>query len=132
MRVAAFGLILVLTSCSAFTDDAADAEKAEVLAIGEEAYGVNCASCHGMDGRGIEPAPGSEQIGSPDITRLTIENNGQYPRDYVTYVIDGRIEILSHDTRAMPLWGSQAGDPEAEATLAAIVDYVETLQRPAK
>ncbi len=129
MRVAALGLILVLTSCSVFRDDAAEAEKAEALALGAEAYRDNCASCHGMDGKGTEAIPDTEQVGGPDLTLLTVRYGGDYPRKFVTHVIDGRLEIFAHGTRQMPLWGTQMDDPEAQSTLSAIVEHVETLQR---
>lgn len=131
MRVFALGLILSLAACSAFTEDTENGPKAERLAFGKEAFRDNCAACHGMDGHGSGPAAGAMKAGTPDLTQLAVKNHNVYPRDYVIYVMDGRVEIMSHGTREMPLWGTQLGDPEADALLFGIVDYIESLQRPA-
>ena len=131
MRVLALGLIFALAACGALTEDTGNGAKSERLAFGKEAYRDYCAACHGMDGRGTGPASGAMKAGTPDLTQLASKNHDKYPRDYVIYVMDGRVEILSHGTREMPLWGTQLGDPEADALLSGIVDYIESLQRPA-
>ena len=133
MRLLPFGLALGLAACAAFSDDASTDAPNETPSAGAEAYGENCASCHGMDGRGVMmSAQDKMESAPPDISLLSANNGGKFPREYVLYVMDGRVEILSHGSREMPLWGTNLGDPDAEKTMNAIADFVESLQRTPK
>jgi hypothetical protein len=40
-----------------------------------------------------------------DLTRLAEDNNGVFPFARVYDVIDGRLEVATHGTRDMPVWG---------------------------
>lgn len=103
---------------------------------------LHCADCHGVDGKGKGPAvqviPGFNQA---DLTLLSKSHGGQFPRQEVYDVIDGRKRLAGHydsDTD-MPLWGltfqpeGREFSPEAEAKvkarLSALVDYVEGIQQ---
>ena len=74
---------------------------------GAELYHSNCAACHGADAKGMGEF--GEQLFTmpPDLTVLSADNGGVFPRDYVMGVIDG----YHRDPRfsaAMPEFG--AGD----------------------
>ena len=64
-----------------------------------------CASCHGETGKGdgrtakILPKPPT------DLSKLAKDNNGVFPIARVFAVIDGRIQVMVHGSREMPVWG---------------------------
>jgi mono/diheme cytochrome c family protein len=95
-----------------------------------------CAPCHGIDGTGkgrdlVEANP-------PDLTDLSLRNNGKFPFEKVYRTVDGREMMASHKRFAMPFWGIylQYHDqltPESNAAIkqriTEIVRYVETMQK---
>ena len=101
-----------------------------------------CGDCHGVDGKGNGPAtqviPG---IAPADLTLLSKEHGGQFPRQEVSDIIDGRKRLPNHydpDTD-MPLWGltfqlegrefSAESEAKVKARIAALVDYIEGIQQ---
>jgi mono/diheme cytochrome c family protein len=103
---------------------------------------LHCADCHGVNGKGNGPAvqviPGFKPV---DLTRLSKDNSGQFPRQDVYDIIDGRKRLPGHydsDTD-MPLWGltfqpegrefSNASEARVKARISALVDYIEGLQQ---
>lgn len=122
---------LLLLTCAA---QAAD----YVAMSGKELYERFCASCHGASGRGDGPVASSFKIEVPDLTMISRRAGGEYPRDRIARIIDGRFIIGAHGTRTMPVWGEdfsrlEIGNPEAERSTAVIIgrlaDYVLLLQR---
>jgi len=107
---------------------------------GALAYADNCAACHGADARGGGPLAGGLSPQPPDLTGLARANGGVFPRDYVMSTIDGYARG-GHFSAAMPEFG--AGDlgptiivegadglgTPIPATLLALADYLQTLQR---
>lgn len=107
---------------------------------GEHDFNMYCASCHGEDGRGNGPKAFSLTRKPPDLTTLT-RRYGEFPRDRLARMIDGRDPIPGHGEREMPVWGvwfkaeaaqelgGAAGD---EASVARrvdnLIDYVGSLQ----
>ena len=104
-----------------------------------------CASCHGETGKGdgrtakILPKPPT------DLSKLAKNNNGVFPIARVFAVIDGRIQVIVHGPRQMPVWGDiftqglkerMARDYMSKEMLDAIVrtriltlvEYISTLQ----
>lgn len=74
---------------------------------GAALFQQNCAACHGVDARGAGEF-GVELFNvPPDLTVLTAQNAGVFPRDYVLGVIDG-YQRGAHSSRVMPEFG--AGD----------------------
>ncbi|HXZ87196.1 MAG TPA: hypothetical protein VEF07_01415, partial [Candidatus Binataceae bacterium] len=75
----------------------------------------------------------------PDLTLLSRNNGGVFPRDAATESIDGRRKIASHERLMMPFWGVTMQEPgkeftpESEAAVKArinrVVDYLESMQR---
>jgi hypothetical protein len=73
---------------------------------GKELYKEYCASCHGLDGKGIGPMTEWLKIKAPDLTRLSMREGGKFPFTRVQKVIVGEQNITSgHGTREMPIWG---------------------------
>lgn len=71
-------------------------------------YQNNCASCHGVAGRGDGPLVRYLVTPPADLSLLTQRNGGVFPRDRLAAQIDGRTstEIGPHGSREMPIWGS--------------------------
>ena len=98
----------------------------------------NCAACHGADGRGAGEF-GRELFNvPPDLTTLSAQAGGVYPRDYIMGVIDG-FERGAHFSAAMPEFGAGDLGPtvvvEVEglgtpvpAKLLALSAYIESIQ----
>ncbi|HEX2494110.1 MAG TPA: cytochrome c [Steroidobacter sp.] len=119
---------------------AAPAAAAEYLAMsGEELYMRFCASCHGEGGRGDGPVAGSLRVETPDLTLIARRHGGEFPRDRIEQIIDGRYIIGAHGSRTMPVWGEdlsriEIGDPNAERAtqtlISRLAEYLQRLQRP--
>lgn len=110
--------------------------------VGEGAYKVSCAVCHGSDGQGGGEFADVLSIPVPDLTRLTASTSDKvFPYLYVFQTVDGRAAIRAHGTTEMPIWGDsfrqrigeEAGPYGSEllirAKIVALVDYIESLQR---
>lgn len=72
--------------------------------IGKQEFTENCASCHGVDGKGNGPLGNLLQRSPPDLTQLAKNNKGVLPINRLYEVIDG-VGVPSHGTRDMPVWG---------------------------
>jgi len=103
---------------------------------GKEMFSTYCAVCHGPNATGGGPAADALKKAPPDLTQLTIRNNGSFPDRKVVMVLSaGPAEMSSHGSKDMPIWGqlfrSMAPGREAEARIriAALTDYVKSIQR---
>jgi mono/diheme cytochrome c family protein len=109
--------------------------------VGEEAYRVSCAVCHGSTGQGDGEFADVLTVKPTNLTTLSAQNDGVFPYLEVFQAVDGRTTIRAHGTAVMPIWGDyfkrQIGDVAgpfgsellARARITALVDYIETLQR---
>jgi mono/diheme cytochrome c family protein len=102
---------------------------------GAALYLERCATCHGASATGDGPMSRELRHAPPDLTMLSLKNNGMFPSDRVHRIIEGR-DVDSHGNREMPVWGDvfkAQGDRTArEATkerIDAIVRYLESIQR---
>lgn len=101
---------------------------------GKQDYDKLCASCHGIDGTG--KGRDLTEANPPDLTDVSLRNDGKFPFDKVYRIVDGREMLDSHKRFAMPFWGAylqEHGTPKSEAAvkqrITEIVRYVETLQK---
>jgi len=103
---------------------------------GEQLFQLHCASCHGLDADGKGPMSSVLLIKPTDLTRLSFENQGVFPRIRVVKRIDGRDPLVSHGS-PMPVYGfffegddqamkAETGQPIM--TSRAIVDLVAYLE----
>ncbi len=104
---------------------------------GSELYAGNCATCHGIFADGMGPAAPSIPHHVPDLRQIAASNGGVFPRELVRKIIDGRELSSAHSDDMMPKWGnefvigegySNAAERRVNAKVAALVDYIETLQ----
>lgn len=106
-------------------------------APGKRDYRANCARCHGAEGKGAVPAMRHTRgYTAVDLTELSRDHNGRFPRQQVYDAIDGRKRFPAHLVGDMPVWGLKfRGGPQSpeeekkiSAKIQALVDYIETLQ----
>ena len=73
---------------------------------GKQEFSENCASCHGVDGKGNGPMGELLRKSPPDLTLLAKQNKGVLPINRLYAVVDGA-GIPSHGSRDMPVWGRE-------------------------
>jgi hypothetical protein len=104
---------------------------------GAELYQRFCASCLGESGQGNGPVANMMATPVPDLTRIADRNNGQFPEDQLREVIDGRMLVLSHGPRQMPVWGfefwweagaDRPAESEARATINRLIEFLRSIQ----
>ena len=105
LRIGAFLLTVVSVTVSLFAAHGATQEKADPL-NGVTLYRNYCASCHGVDGKGVGPMAEWLRITTPDLTRIAKREGGKFPSARVQRIISGEENIVAgHGTREMPVWG---------------------------
>lgn len=96
--------------------------------VGRSVYDKHCVMCNGDSGRGDGDFTDKLLILPPDLTTLTRENGGEFPRLRVSEAIvgSGRGE---HFSGAMPEFSEVAGSGTiADAKLEALLTYLESIQ----
>lgn len=132
--IAGLSLMAAASVCMAQADSAD---------FGRLEYEGNCASCHGVGGKGDGPMKASLLKAPSDLTTLSKRYGGAFPNQFVWEIIDGRTSkpIGAHGTREMPVWGSvfraqalrypgMAAQPEwyVRGRIVALLDYLARLQ----
>ena len=75
--------------------------------IGRMEYQANCASCHGMKGKGDGPVAPELQTSPPDLTRIMARNDGRFPFFDIYDVVAGETVVTPHGDPEMPVWGTR-------------------------
>jgi mono/diheme cytochrome c family protein len=127
----------LVTAALIVTSGSGQAQQRRVDA-GKLEYESNCASCHGVKGKGDGPLKALLTTSPSDMTTLTKRNGGVFPINRVYEVIDGREEVKAHGPRDMPVWGrdyiysavEDIRDPDAfvRAKTLWLIDYIYRLQ----
>ena len=105
-----------------------------VVARGEESFMRNCASCHGTQAIGDGPVAATLKVEPANLTQLSKKEGGEFPFWRVHRSVDGRLELPSHGTREMPIWGfvfrQSYLDTEAQVRdrILDLVYYIESVQ----
>lgn len=137
IAIGAAGMI-VATSAARAQNPEAD------IQLGKTEYMGQCASCHGKDAKGDGPVAEVLSKKPTDLTQLTREYQGRFPREHLVEVIDGRKMINPHGDRDMPVWGyryqaeamkvAQGVPHDVDAgelvlgRITALVQYLESIQ----
>jgi mono/diheme cytochrome c family protein len=116
------------------------------VAAGREEYMSSCAVCHGADLRGEGPYAMFLRTKPTDLTRLAAGNDGEFPFERLYKVIDGRVEVLLHGPREMPVWGFEYNEEAkrryqgivgrdavenfVSRRILSLIRYIESEQRP--
>lgn len=114
------------------------------IALGRADFRDNCASCHGLTGKGDGPMRSALVKPPADLTTIAQRNGGQFPQELIWELIDGRWsgDGGPHGSREMPVWGQefkkramgQAGDSSVTAEWSArnriisLLKYLEDIQ----
>jgi len=93
-----------------FREESRQQQRIREPGFGKREFDSNCASCHGMDGKGRGPVAGFLTKNPPDLTLLSRSNGGVFPMDRLYRAIDGRdlpegSQAGPHGNREMPIWG---------------------------
>ena len=96
--------ILVLVSTASVATASAQTAATD---RGQKEYEARCSLCHGLDAKGDGVFGQALKVVPPDLTLLARNNGGVFPAERVSGVIDGRIQIVSHGPRDMPIWGER-------------------------
>lgn len=107
---------------------------AKSIPAGSGLYSTYCAVCHGTDAKGTGPLADSLKRRPADLTMLAKNNGGNYDREMVHRIIDGKNPVKGHGGGDMPVWGdafersADAGPQAVKDRLDALVEYLATLQ----
>jgi hypothetical protein len=140
MRMIWSGVLIAATTAVGMTD-----VHAQGTEFGKNEYLKSCAPCHGVTGKGDGPTAKVLKEPLPDLTKLSENNKGVFPASRIYDVIDGRIEVMQHGGRDMPVWGDiyasnltirlprdSLSKEEVEAMvrvrILTLVEYISTLQ----
>ena len=108
-------------------------------AMGQAVFTHYCATCHGASGTGDGPL--TEMITSkvPDLTKISMQNDGEFPMLDVIHIIDGRTGLRGHGG-PMPTYGavfaSESFDAEfgsviyTRAKILSLAYFLESIQEP--
>lgn len=98
---------------------------------GEKLYVEYCASCHGLDGKGSGPVAPTLKAFVPDLTRIPLEN-GKFPALRIRNVIEGEVNVATHGTKEMPVWGlyfrRTRGESVSKLNSYALMEYIQSIQ----
>lgn len=135
-QISKFPLVRTLACATLLAVTACQADKAPAYS-GSELYTGNCANCHGVYADGMGPAAAAIAQHVPDLRQIAATNGGEYPRDLVRKIVDGRELIAAHRDDVMPKWGdefqvaegySKDASARVDAKIMALVDYLESVQ----
>lgn len=131
MVIIGIGLLLYGQPSLGLAQDEQDDEPA-MHSWGKDLFVQHCAACHGLDGKGEGPMAATLKKPPVNLTLLTKQNEGRYPRAEVLKFVDGERPIPSHGSREMPIWGEvfrrEKSATEARMRIFALASYIESLQ----
>ena len=99
-------LALAQDSKEHVTEEISLEETKDAVAMGKKEFEQSCSICHGIDAKGNGLYASVLKERPADLTKLAIKNKNVFPYKKLYTIIDGREEIETHGTRAMPIWGS--------------------------
>jgi mono/diheme cytochrome c family protein len=101
---------------------------------GRQMYASYCAPCHGTDGRGQGPVASALKTPPTDLTLLSRLNHGKFPDTHIVSVLQNGVDLPSHGTAQMPVWGpilgkmNQTNSQDRLLRVSNLSRYLETLQ----
>lgn len=115
---------------------AVPAADATDVAEGRYLFRIYCTGCHGGAALGDGPAAAELKSSPPDLTLLSRNNDGEFPREEVARTITGLARSPGHKASEMPLWGLSLMETGSDTDQRAAVDdkirrlvrYLESIQ----
>ena len=101
---------------------------------GKQMYASYCAQCHGTDGKGQGPVARALKAAPTDLTTLSKANHGKFPDTHVVSVLQNGVDLPSHGTSQMPVWGpilgkmNQTNPQDRMLRVSNLSRYLESLQ----
>jgi mono/diheme cytochrome c family protein len=117
-------LFLFATSSSQPAGGKSDTPRPTSVGRGEKLFQRNCASCHGLDGRGAGLVAASLKKQPSDLTMIP-RKNGKFPTEELVMSISGELSLPIHGSREMPVWGGVLKNGD----ILSLVRYIESIQR---
>lgn len=77
------------------------------IEAGSKTFYRFCSICHGFTAKGDGPFKNNLVTTPPDLTILTLNNNGVFPWIKLYAIIDGNNTTNAHGSSEMPIWGNQ-------------------------
>ena len=87
-----------------------------MAATGRVTFQRYCASCHGRQADGNGSIASVLKVRPADLRLLSVNNDGEFPKERVRRSIDGREGTAAHGRRDMPVWGEVFETPLVEGT----------------
>lgn len=138
-RTARFAGVLasLVVSGALLAPAVAGAQEHQQTTAGSEVFKQYCVVCHGASARGDGPLAGTMLRKPSNLTEIAQRNRGEFPKELVFQVIDGRRKVRGHGGPDMPEWAEafsksrDAGDAErVKAVIQSLVDYLGSIQLP--
>ncbi len=114
--------------------------QAQEVEEGRALYMQHCATCHGLEADGKGPMAPAMVVQPSGLSRLALDNEGEFPLMRVVMRIDGRDPLVSHGS-SMPVYGeffqgddvamkTAAGQPVMMGrSIADLVAYLQEIQQ---
>lgn len=107
----------------------------DARATGAHLFKTYCASCHGTSARGDGPLADVMRRRPSNLTEIAQRNQGTFPSELVSRIIDGRQGVQGHGGPDMPVWGDAfmrtsdaADEASVRARIQALVEYLASIQ----
>ena len=103
-------------------------------ADGKAMYASYCTPCHGVDGKGHGKLSSSLKTLPTDLSMLSRNNGGVFPKQHVVGVLAHGASVSGHNKSGMPDWGTTLGNMDQNDKLSTTLRihnlsaYLETLQ----
>jgi len=101
---------------------------------GRKMFESYCAPCHGADGKGHGPVGSALKTSPVDLTMLSRMHAGEFPEKHVIEVLRFGVDVPSHGSTTMPIWGpllgsmNNANPTEKQLRINNLVEYLKTIQ----
>ncbi len=116
IRSMGWTVVLAMTTLGIMASSAL-AQKQEVIGGGRYLFEKFCKICHGPRAKGNGPKASSLNPKPADLTTLRQRNEGTFPFWKAYRMIDGRVDVPSHGTREMPVFGVWFRIPDDEVSI---------------
>ena len=101
---------------------------------GKQMFTNYCAPCHGADGKGHGPVAAQLKTPPSDLTILSKNNNGQFPEKHIVGILQFGMDVPSHGSPEMPVWGpilgkmGQSEPQEKHLRISNLSQYLKIIQ----